>query len=491
MFEGSVAGGIAPPDAVWPPTTRLPAADRRPRSCVEVQLVTTTVRTPAVAGSFYPADTARLTRDLTDLLAHPAGPPLPTAPKALIVPHAGYLYSGPIAASAYATLAPQRGRITRVVLAGPSHFVPLRGLAVPKASRFRTPLGEVAVDLDGVQRVVQLPLVTISAAAHSDEHSLEVQLPFLQTVLDAFSVLPLVVGDAAPDEVAAVLEEVWGGDETLIVVSSDLSHYLPDPSARAADTQTVSDIIALRPHVGPRQACGAAPVNGLLAAAQRHGLRAVALDVRNSSQTAGDPDRVVGYAAIAFVGARPAAPPTEAKGQTLLRLARYAIGEALGVAVPEVEDAAWLDERGATFVTLTIDGELRGCIGSVTAHRALRDDVHDNALGAAFRDPRFRPLPASAFNDIRVEVSLLTPPEPMDVADEDAAIAALRPHEDGVVLEYGSFAGLFLPQVWEQLPTPRAFLRHLKRKAGLPDDFWASGIRLSRFRVRSWKEPGA
>lgn len=469
----------------------------------------TTVRAPAVAGTFYPADAGQLARDLAEMLARPEGGALEASPKALMVPHAGYVYSGPIAASAYATLAPLRDRITRVVLLGPSHFVPLRGLAVPKASRFRTPLGDVALDVETLQRVAQLPMVTVSAAAHEDEHSLEVQLPFLQTVLGSFTLLPMVVGDAEPDEVAAVLDAVWGGDETLILISSDLSHYLTDARARTADAQTVDDIVALRPHLGHRQACGAAPVNGLLAAAQRHGLRAVPLDLRNSSQTAGDADRVVGYAAIAFVAAPSAEPAistaanaagapddsppplTDAQGATLLRLARRAIGEALGVDVPAIEDAPWLDEPGATFVTLTIDGELRGCIGSVMAHRALRDDIHENALGAAFRDPRFRPLKAEAFNDIRVEVSLLTPPEPIDVADEAEAIAALRPHEDGVVLEYGPFAGLFLPQVWEQLPTPRSFLAHLKRKAGLPADFWASGVRLSRFRVCKWKEPGA
>ena len=454
-----------------------------------------TVRAPAVAGSFYPAAADRLSLDIADLLTYPDGPPLSAPPKALIVPHAGYIYSGPIAASAYATLATLRGVITRVVLLGPSHFVPIRGIAVPDADRFRTPLGEILLDAEAIRRLTQTAAVTVSASAHEDEHSLEVQLPFLQTVLGQFTLLPLVVGDATPDQVAAVIESEWGGSETLIVVSSDLSHYLTDDRARIADAKTVAEILALRPRLGYRQACGAAPVNGLLTAARRRGLRPVALDVRNSSQTAGDPERVVGYASFAFVAERGAvtnetqAPLTEARGQTLVRLARATIADALGIAYPAVPDEPWLAEPGATFVTLTLDDELRGCIGSVIAHRSLRADVTDNALGAAFRDPRFRPLPREAFEAVHVEVSLLSTPAPLVVADEAAALAALRPHVDGVIFEYGPFRGLFLPQVWEQLPSPREFLGQLRRKAGLPADFWASDVRLSRFTVHKWEEP--
>jgi hypothetical protein len=429
-----------------------------------------------------------LQRTVAELLAHPEGASLPRPPKALIVPHAGYVYSGPVAASAYAQLEGMRGRIRRVVMLGPAHHVFVRGLALPEADYFATPLGEVPLDVEGMQQLHDLPQVTRSAAAHEMEHSLEVQLPFLQQVLGEFLLLPLVVGEATADEVADVLEKVWGGDETLIVISSDLSHYLPDALARKVDGKTVKAILKLSSRLDHEQACGATPINGFLRAAQRHGLSAITLDVRNSGQTAGGPDRVVGYASFAFVTKAAAKPLDAEKGAILPALARAEIGTALGLDMPAIEEPDWLNEPGASFVTLTRHGTLRGCIGTVEASRSLGEDVRANAVAAAFRDPRFLPLRRTEFDATRVEVSLLSSIEAMPVRDEAAALAALRPHVDGVVLEYMRHRGVFLPQVWEQLPKPAEFLAHLKEKAGLPMDFWAEGVRLSRFTVSKWKE---
>ena len=447
-----------------------------------------TIRPAAVAGMFYPDNPIELKRTVTELLAkaRPAASSRP--PKALIVPHAGYIYSGPVAASAYAQLAALRGRIRRVVLLGPTHRVWVRGLALPEAERFATPLGEIELDREGMQRLADLPQVTRSAAAHQMEHSLEVQLPFLQQVLGDFQLLPLAVGEATAAEVAEVLETVWGGSETLIVISSDLSHFLPDAVAREVDGGTVEAILALDSHLNHEQACGATPINGLLLAARKHALRPVMLDVCNSSDTAGDPDRVVGYAAFAFESEEDTDQPEAEKGETLLKLARSEIASKLWEGAAQNFTAAWLQEPGASFVTLTREGELRGCIGSLEAHRPLEIDVRENAVAAAFRDPRFMPLSSAEFDEIRVEVSLLSPTEPLEVEDEAAARAVLRPHVDGVVFEYGHHRSTFLPQVWEQLPDPDEFLAYLKRKAGLPMDFWAEQVRLSRYTVTKWKE---
>ena len=451
-----------------------------------------TIRPAAVAGLFYPGEPEVLRHTLADLLAQAATDGPATAPKALIVPHAGYVYSGPVAASAYARLAALRGRIRRVVLLGPTHRVWVKGLALPDAERFATPLGEVTLDRAGMRQLEGLPQVVRSAAAHALEHSLEVQLPFLQTVLGDFELLPLAVGEATADEVAGVLETVWGGDETLIVISSDLSHFLPDARAREVDGGTVEAILALDSHLSHEQACGATPVNGLLRAARRHHLHPVALDVRNSSDTAGDPERVVGYASFAFVPEAGAdQPAAEEKGRTLLELARSEIAAKLGHEIIRPAEGIWLQTPGASFVTLTRQGELRGCIGSLEAHRPLGVDVRENAIAAAFRDPRFMPLTRAEFGDVRVEVSLLSPTEAMTVASEADALAALRPHVDGVVFEYQNFRSTFLPQVWEQLPDPAQFLAYLKRKAGLPMDFWAEQVRLSRYTVSKWKESEA
>ncbi|HEX4961725.1 MAG TPA: AmmeMemoRadiSam system protein B [Thermoanaerobaculia bacterium] len=257
------------------------------------------VRPPAVAGLFYPSDPEEL-RTAVDgyLRAAPAsgGP----APKAVIAPHAGYVYSGPIAGSAFQTVAGQAGTIERVVLLGPTHFVPIRGMALPGHSSFATPLGTVKLQPQGAQAALKLPQVRLVPEAHVREHSLEVELPFLQVLLGDFELVPLAVGDASPEDVAEVLDRLWGGPETLVVISSDLSHYLPDEMARKADRETADAILALRGPLDPRQACGAAPINGLLQAARAHGLAPQLLDLRNSADTAGDPSRVVGYGAFAF-----------------------------------------------------------------------------------------------------------------------------------------------------------------------------------------------
>ncbi len=290
------------------------------------------IRPPAVAGLFYPGDAGDLRYQVQKLLndARPfklspdghgdvqnrhARPPLPNPLpvgeetneslrefniKALIVPHAGYIYSGAIAATAYATLRPVAARIRRVILLGPTHRVAVRGLALPDADAFDTPLGRVMLDADAARVIGRLPQVCVSSQAHAQEHSLEVQLPFLQSVLTDFTLLPLAVGRATAEEVAEVLEFLWGGEETLIVISSDLSHYLPYPIAQRVDDETVHTILALEPPISHERACGGTPVNGLMLAAQKHGLVPHLLDLRNSGDTAGTRDRVVGYASFAF-----------------------------------------------------------------------------------------------------------------------------------------------------------------------------------------------
>jgi AmmeMemoRadiSam system protein B len=258
------------------------------------------VREPAVAGTFYPAAPTVLSRTVDELLAAAEPGPLPAA-KAIVVPHAGYIYSGPVAATAYAHIANLSDTIERVVLLGPAHRAPLEGMAVVGADALRTPLGDIPVDPELRGRVIALPGVTVDDAAHAGEHSLEVHLPFLQRTLGGFTVLPIVVGRAATDDVARLLDSVWGGPETLIVVSTDLSHYEDHLSATAHDRATVEAILAGdHEAIGPYDACGAYPLRGLLVAAQRHGLQPLLLDRRTSGDTAGPPDRVVGYASLAL-----------------------------------------------------------------------------------------------------------------------------------------------------------------------------------------------
>ena len=257
-----------------------------------------TVRPPAVAGMFYPADAAQLTHQVERFLTD--AKPFDFTPKALIVPHAGYPYSGAVAATAYATLYPIASQIRRVVLLGPTHRVAVRGLALPGADAFDTPLGRIMLDQDAIQTIADFPQVTVSPQVHALEHALEVQLPFLQTVLTDFKLLPLAVGMANAEEVTEVLESLWGGQETLIVISSDLSHYLPYRIAQRIDGETVQSILHLQQPISHERACGGTPISGLILAAKRHHLTPHLLDLRNSGDTAGSTDQVVGYAALAF-----------------------------------------------------------------------------------------------------------------------------------------------------------------------------------------------
>lgn len=254
------------------------------------------IRAPAVAGSFYSSDAAQLRHEVERLLSE-ADPGSSVIPKVMIVPHAGYVYSGPVAASAYRLLAPMRETIRRVALFGPAHRVYLDGLAVPASQQFDTPLGPIPVDQPGISQIADLPGVCVSDLAHAQEHSLEVQLPFLQVVLDTFELVPIVVGRCDGDRVARVIDALWGGPETLLVISSDLSHFLPYEDARRVDRSTDKRIREKDASLTGDEACGAYAVNGLMRARHCQALSVESVDLRNSGDTAGDKSRVVGYGA--------------------------------------------------------------------------------------------------------------------------------------------------------------------------------------------------
>lgn len=260
----------------------------------------TRIQQPSVAGVFYPAEPSTLANEINQMLSK-----VPEhdgrVPKALIVPHAGYVYSGPVAASAYARLISAGKKIHRVVAMAPAHRVPFRGLAVSSAEYFRTPLGDLPVDLAAVGRALKFSQVQQFDTAFQGEHALEVHLPFLQQVLSSFQLVPFIVGDATAEEVSEVLEDLWGGEETLILISSDLSHYLDYDAARARDRNTTRAIEALAPQqIDFHDACGRIPVCGLLLSAKDHHLNVDTVDLRNSGDTAGSKDRVVGYGAYTF-----------------------------------------------------------------------------------------------------------------------------------------------------------------------------------------------
>ena len=258
------------------------------------------IRQPAVAGMFYPADKQSLKDDIQQYL-NQAHVEQKTTPKAIVVPHAGYIYSGPVAASAYKQIIPLKDKINRVVLLGPSHRVAFSGLAVPESDVFNTPLGNIPIDQKGIQLLAGMSQVIASDQAHREEHSLEVQLPFLQEILGEFSLIPLVVGEADRFEVAEVIDKLWGDEHTLIVISTDLSHFHEYNEAKQLDRATSDAIVNLKPDlIGYEDACGRNGLKGMMTAAEEKNLSVELLDLRNSGDTAGDKNRVVGYGAYVF-----------------------------------------------------------------------------------------------------------------------------------------------------------------------------------------------
>ena len=456
------------------------------------------VRPPAVAGQFYPGDAATLGQTVDDFLDQVslAQDDRVSWPKAIIAPHAGYVYSGPVAASVYACLRAAKDTVQRVILLGPAHRVAFRGMAVPSVAGFDTPLGVVPLDTQAIEQIKSCSSVIISDEAHAQEHSLEVHLPFLQRVLGEFSLVPICVGDARPEDVAQVLEMLWGGPETLVVISTDLSHYHAYDEARLLDQATAQAITDCRAdNVSTHGACGGRPVNGLLKVAQIRGLKITLLDLRNSGDTAGSKDRVVGYASFRVdepdVEVKPAAVYDSAQRQIMIDVARQAIEHGLETGKPPDLSATdwpgWAQQSGAAFVTLEIDGKLRGCIGSLAAHRTLINDVAENAFAAAFRDPRFANLSGQEYEHLDIGISVLSEPEPLNISNEADLLTKMRPGIDGLILQSGSRRGSFLPQVWEQLPTKSSFLTHLKTKAGLATDYWSDDIRIWRYTTESFK----
>lgn len=439
------------------------------------------VREPAVAGLFYPDDPRALRAAVSRHVAEAAEPTGP-APRAVIAPHAGYRYSGATAGAAYRAVADRRGRIDRVVLAGPAHRVPVPGVGVSTARAWRTPLGDLPVDVDTCRRLVAEGVAVEADDAHAPEHSIEVHLPFLAEVLGVVPIVPLVVGRCRARAVADALQRAWADERTLVVVSSDLSHYLGEAEARARDARTRLAILEGRAgDIGPHDACGALPIAGLLLAARARHVAARTLAVATSADASGDDRRVVGYASFSFEASRPL---TADERTWLLDRARAAIGHEARHGTADPLDDEDVPERlrvpGASFVTLERDGRLAGCIGSLEPRRPLWRDVALNARGAAFADPRFPPLAAADVDRLAVKISLLSALEPLPAA-HDALLAALRPGRDGLLIEHGERRGTFLPAVWHSLSTPERFVEGLMAKAELTVADWAGGGRAWRY----------
>jgi AmmeMemoRadiSam system protein B/AmmeMemoRadiSam system protein A len=442
------------------------------------------VRQPAVAGLFYPAEPDELAAAVAAHVDGAAAPDPPIDPAALIAPHAGYRYSGPTAGVAYRALAGRSRAVERVVLVGPAHRVPVEGtgVGVTSARAWHTPVGDVPVDVEACRALVSDGSAVVADAAHAPEHSLEVHLPFLLELLGPVPMVPLVVGACPAAAVATALAAVWRDDTTLVVVSSDLSHYLADGEARARDARTRRAIVEGRTgDIGPYDACGCVPIAGLMMAAPGHRLVPRTLAMATSADASGDADRVVGYGSFAFAPPRPL---TRDDGAWLVDRARRALAHELSTGAVDALDDREVPEHlcvpAASFVTLERAGELVGCIGSLDPSRPLWRDVALNARNAAFADPRFAPLAADELDRTAIKVSVLSPLERMP-AGRDELVAGLRPGVDGLLLESGDRRGTFLPTVWDKLPAADEFVQALLDKAGLAAGGWPADLDAWRY----------
>ena len=484
------------------------APEHRPVSAAALSKI----REPAVAGLFYPKEPAELAKAVEACIADAKPEPIVEL-KALICPHAGYRYSGPVAGYSYRQLVGREYRT--VVLLAPSHYFPLQGASVSSADAFRTPLGDVPISAKAKALAALPPFIaephaqirrpewasesSRTAPAEGEdtpdtwEHSDEVQVPFLQKSLGSFDLLPVVMGPCDPAAAAKALMTQLD-DQTLIVASSDLSHYHPYDEARALDAACMKAICDMDIEAMKNcEACGIMPILTLMHVAKAKGWKPMLLDCRNSGDTTGDKSRgVVGYSAIAFYVPQPEA-YSAAERRAMLELARRTLTEVVASnRVPAVDVAAFpasLREKKGCFVTLTEGGQLRGCIGHILPQAPLCRAVAENAFNAAMRDTRFTPVKPDELDRIDIEISVLTVPQPLEFKSPEELLARLVPYRDGVVLQLGGSGATYLPQVWEQIPDKEAFLSHLSEKAGCPPEQWRGpGTKVSTYRVEAFKE---
>ena len=451
-------------------------------------------RTSSVAGAFFAQDKAELAASVRALLDGVAGQGPDTPARAVIAPHAGYRFSGALTAEAWAAA---RGAMAdRILILSPSHKHRFDGLAVAAHGAVALPGMRIRLDRAAARALVKAGLAVEDEDAFAQEHGIDTQLPFARALFPKVPVLPVVIGACDAAAVARLVDAVMAMEgETLVVLSSDLSHFLTETEAQKRDVLTAARIEAGQSaQLTGQDACGVRAIAGYFAAQAGAGARPLRLARRTSAAVTGDTSRVVGYGAWAIYG-----PGQDilsgAMRAELMRVARAALESRLARGTgPQLRVDSFpipLRTVMASFVTLEIGGRLRGCIGSMAPHKPLVADVVENAVKAGFHDPRFAPLTAAELARITIKLSVLTRPAPMPVTGEADLLARLVPGETGLILADGDRRGVFLPSVWAGLPEPGAFVRALKRKAGLAEDHWSDGMRAHVFRAEYFGEPQA
>ena len=456
------------------------------------------IREAAVAGLFYPAEAYQLERELDGYLTFNS-PKLSRRPHIMVVPHAGYMYSAEVAAKAYQQLLPFSDKIKKVIILGPSHKVNIKGSALSSATGFRTPLGRIRTDKDLTRHFLAFNSFRFNDVAHKDEHALEVQLPFLQKTLKNFTIIPILYGQLSSQTLAETISPLLLKNDTILIVSADLSHYLTEDEARQQDTKTI-EMVSAGEKLQSHQSCGAIGINTAMILAKEYGLKPILLDIANSGDVSGITDNVVGYASWVFAGEQDLnkkLTPLEQEVENLTFFAKHNRKEIIDVVkhslsmavegkhyVPSRDNYSnSLFDKGASFVTLQIDGKLRGCIGSLLPSQGIGLDIATNTYSAANKDNRFSPLTSKELPQVTFKVALLSGYERIRFKSEDDLLNKIEPQKDGLVIRDGDRQGVLLPSVWRDISTPKEFLNTLKIKAGLSPTYWSDNIKVYRFRT--------
>ncbi len=394
------------------------------------------------------------------------------------MPHAGFRFSGQTAAIAARELSKAH---TRIVVLSPSHRLAFHGIAKPGILQFETPLGVLNVERRAMRMASKLPFVNENQKAFENEHGIEVTLPWIQKFAPKANIAPFVIGNATDAMVEKLLKRLWGDERTLILISSDLSHFKPVAEAVQTDMRTANMIeLGKIDGITPEMACGYRPLRGMMQIAKKNGMRATRLDMSNSYQVNGDESRVVGYGAWAIHNFEDAQMP-EANRERLYQIAARSIQHRLETGetgkLPFSATDWMLKTQLASFVSLTMDGKMRGCIGSVYPHRSISEDVYDNAAKAAFLDQRYKPITPEEFEKIDCQIEILSQVKPLEFETLEDVLGHLAEEKPGVVVAHGASRATFLPRVWEEIEEPAEFVKALLHKARLPENFWADDIK--------------
>lgn len=441
------------------------------------------IRPSAVAGMFYPESKSELL-SFMDNFKQKARKHYDISTRAVIVPHAGYVYSGQLAYEGLQYLNPSSKNI---FIIAPAHYVGIKGIAVSSFDAWKTPLGEVDVNQEINELLVRDFGAKINDEAIAPEHSLEVQVPFVQKLFPTARIVPILVGETSPEQLTEIISYFWTDDNNSFVISSDLSHFHQDNEAQKIDTITAEmienkDLSGFNPH----QACGYVGVLGIVGFAQKKEASLIRVNLQNSAVVSGDKSRVVGYGSWILYEGEKEKFVKDNFSEFLLDICKKSIASGLKTGRPLSVDTLDIPEvlhqSGASFVTLEIAGSLRGCIGSIIAQRPLIEDIAQNAYNSGFSDSRFRPLRQEEFGLLDIAVSLLTAPSQMSFEDEEDLLRQIEQDLDGIIIKDGAYMAVYLPSVWEQIPDKKLFLTSLKQKAGMSPHHFSKTFEAYRFR---------